>query len=189
MPCSCPSRTPHPPSPLSSRSQSAPCPLLVRLSFTSRFRTFPSAHPPARLSFRSDFGALDVLVANPLRLSRLVSDGVVDLGRVGWLILDEADQLFQMGFVAQIDAVIAACTSPAVRRALFTATLPEAVEELARTVVQSPVRITVGQRNGAAESVRSCCGRGRQNLRIRRVGQMSWVLTTFRPSLCRCRRR
>lgn len=50
--------------------------------------------------------------------------------------------------------MLAACKSPAVRRALFTATLPETVEELARTVMQAPIRVTVGQRNGASETVR-----------------------------------
>lgn len=38
-----------------------------------------------------------MLIANPLRLSRLVDDGKVSLERVLWLVLDEADQLFQMG--------------------------------------------------------------------------------------------
>lgn len=62
----------------------------------------------------------------------------------------------------QIDSVLAACTHPDVRRALFTATLPETVEDLARTVMQAPVRVTVGQRNGASETVAQrllFCGR------------------------------
>ncbi len=53
----------------------------------------------------------------------------------------------------QIDAVIAACSHREVVRALFSATLPEAVEGLARSVLQEPLRITVGERNTGGSSV------------------------------------
>lgn len=79
-------------------------------------------------------------------------------------------------FVEQIDSVLAACTSPSLRRALFTATLPESVEELARTVMQAPIRITVGQRNGASETVRDrLCTRRTTRLRGASVGASSRV--------------
>ena len=58
-------------------------------------------------------------------------------------MLDEADKLFEMGFVEQIDAAVGACTHPEVQRCLFSATLPETVEELARSVIPAPLRITV----------------------------------------------
>ena len=66
--------------------------------------------------------------------------------RVMHLVLDEADKLFELGFVDQIDAIVEACTRPGVVRSLFSATLPETVEELARSVMQDPIRITVGER-------------------------------------------
>ncbi len=47
----------------------------------------------------------------------------------------------------QIDSVIAACRHRSCVRALFSATLPEAVEGLARSVLKDPLRITVGERN------------------------------------------
>ena len=49
-----------------------------------------------------------------------------------FLILDEADKLFELGFMEQVDGIIAACNHKDVVRALFSATLPEKVEELAR---------------------------------------------------------
>lgn len=52
--------------------------------------------------------------------------------QVRFLVLDEADKLFDMGFVEQIDAVLHACSHKEIVRALFSATLPEKVEELAR---------------------------------------------------------
>ena len=69
------------------------------------------------------------------------------------LVLDEADKLFEMGFVEQIDAVVAACNHRDVTRALFSATLPEKVEELARSVMARPMRLTVGERNSASSTI------------------------------------
>ncbi|CAI5527481.1 unnamed protein product [Closterium sp. Naga37s-1] len=97
--------------------------------------------------------ACDVLISTPLRLAHLVTEKKVDLSRVQHLVLDEADKLFEMGFVEQIDGVVAACSLPALTRSLFSATLPEAVEQLARSVMHDPVRIVVGDRNAAAETV------------------------------------
>ena len=101
----------------------------------------------------ADFGTLDVLIATPLRLASLLTAGRIDLAAVRWLVLDEADKLFELGFVEQIDAVVAACSHPDVCRALFSATLPEGVEALARSVMHAPLRITVGERGAAAASV------------------------------------
>jgi ATP-dependent RNA helicase DDX52/ROK1 len=53
----------------------------------------------------------------------------------------------------QVDAVVAACSHPDVVRGLFSATLPEGVEALARSVLRDPLRVTVGERNTAAASV------------------------------------
>jgi ATP-dependent RNA helicase DDX52/ROK1 len=59
-----------------------------------------------------------------------------------WLVLDEADQLFENGFDAQIDEIIAACDNPT-----------RHVEELARSVLRDPVRVSVGAPNAAAVDV------------------------------------
>jgi superfamily II DNA/RNA helicase len=70
-----------------------------------------------------------------------------------WLVLDEADQLFENGFDAQIDEIIAACDNPTRHVALFSATMPQRVEELARSVLRDPVRVSVGAPNAAAVDV------------------------------------
>lgn len=66
----------------------------------------------------------------------------------------------------QIDTVIAACKHPDIVRALFSATLPEAVESLARSVLQDPLRITVGERNTGAR-VEGCRPARRQACQLR----------------------
>ena len=66
--------------------------------------------------------------------------------QASFLVMDEADKLFEMGFMEQIDGVIAACSNPAVTRALFSATLPDKVEEVARSVLQQPLRWVFSQK-------------------------------------------
>jgi ATP-dependent RNA helicase DDX52/ROK1 len=101
----------------------------------------------------NDFTKIDILVATPMRLKALLQHEKINLSKVLYLVLDEADKLFEMGFVEQIDAVVAACDNEDVTRALFSATLPEKVEELARSVMARPVRLTVGERNSASSTI------------------------------------
>ena len=68
------------------------------------------------------------------------------LHRVEFLVLDESDKLFELGFVEQIDFVVKACSNPSVVRSLFSATLPDTVEDLARTLMHDAVRIIVGRK-------------------------------------------
>jgi ATP-dependent RNA helicase DDX52/ROK1 len=101
----------------------------------------------------TDFSKVDILLANPLRLGTMSLEGKIDLSSVEILVLDEADKLFDMGFTPQVDAVVAACTNRNIIRALFSATLPESVETMARSILRDPLRVTVGERNTAASNI------------------------------------
>lgn len=70
----------------------------------------------------------------------------VILGRVDYLVLDESDKLFELGFVKQIDSVVKACSNPSIIRSLFSATLPDSVEELARSIMHDAVRVIIGRK-------------------------------------------
>lgn len=70
----------------------------------------------------------------------------VILGRVDYLVLDESDKLFELGFVKQIDSVVKACSNPSIIRSLFSATLPDSVEELARSIMHGAVRVIIGRK-------------------------------------------
>ena len=61
-----------------------------------------------------------------------------------YLVLDEADKLFELGLLDQTDEIIAACSSKTLHKALFSATIPAAVEELARSVMKDPIRVIIG---------------------------------------------
>eukprot|EP01134_Creolimax_fragrantissima_P001375 CFRG1375T1 len=95
----------------------------------------------------------DLLVSTPMRLVGMVQSGAIRLSSVEWLVMDEADKLWEMGFLEQIDEIVAACDNPKVKHALFSATLPQKVEEMARTILQNPVNLRIGARNAATEQI------------------------------------
>lgn len=116
---------------------------------------------------------VDILLANPLRLESMAKEGKIDLSTVETLVLDEADKLFDMGFSEQIDACMHSCTHPNIVRSLFSATLPESVEILARSVLRDPLRITVGERNISATSVhQKLLFVGRENGKLLAIRQL-----------------
>ena len=85
---------------------------------------------------------VDFLVATPGRLLDLVSQGHVDLGATGVLVLDEADQMLDMGFVKPIRQAVAML--PKERQTLlFSATMPTAIASLAASLLRDPVRVEV----------------------------------------------
>mmetsp|Transcript_44923 Transcript_44923/g.71726 ORF Transcript_44923/g.71726 Transcript_44923/m.71726 type:complete len:564 (+) Transcript_44923:134-1825(+) len=94
----------------------------------------------------------DLMVSTPLRLVRMIQENAIDLNGVECLVLDEADKLFEMGFMEQIDEIINACPKSA-QRAMFSATMLPQIEELARTVMIDPIEITVGTRNAGADTI------------------------------------
>lgn len=105
---------------------------------------------------KADFSKMpcDILISTPLRLTFAIRKRKLDLSRVEYLVLDEADKLFEGGFVKQIGRVVQACSNPQIIRSLFSATLPDTVEELARTTIHDAVRIIVGSTNSASEFIK-----------------------------------
>jgi ATP-dependent RNA helicase DDX52/ROK1 len=70
-------------------------------------------------------------------------------------VLDEADKLFELGLLQQTDEIIAACTSKKLHKALFSATIPAAVEQLARSVMTDPLRVIIGQKYSLLDKTNS----------------------------------
>ncbi|KAD5803144.1 hypothetical protein E3N88_14504 [Mikania micrantha] len=96
----------------------------------------------------------DILISTPLRLKFAITKRKLDLSRVEYLVLDESDKLFELGLLKQVDAVVKACSNPSIIRSLFSATLPDTVEELARTIMHDAVRVIIGRKNSASESIK-----------------------------------
>jgi ATP-dependent RNA helicase RhlE len=95
---------------------------------------------------------VDVLVATPGRLMDLVRERDVDLSETTWLVLDEADRMLDMGFLPDVRR-IAKATHPARQTAMFSATMPAEIEELARTLLRDPVRVEAAPQGTTAGEI------------------------------------
>ena len=96
---------------------------------------------------------VQVIVATPGRLIDLIHRGVVHLDDVHTVILDEADEMLNMGFQESIDEILSSV--PADRKMLmFSATMPKEIERIARQYMHDPQEFVVGTRNEGAANVR-----------------------------------
>lgn len=87
----------------------------------------------------------DIVVATPGRLNDLINEGSADLGKVGYVVLDEADRMLDKGFEEEIRKIINTTLPLGKRQTLmFTATWPESVRTLAATFMTSPIKIVIG---------------------------------------------
>lgn len=104
----------------------------------------------------------DAMVCTPLRLVGLLRKGALSLSAVKYLVLDEADKLLELGFLEQVDEILATCSGESVQRALFSATMQPQIEDLVHSVLHNPVKVVVGDKNAAATTVEQklvFCGR------------------------------
>lgn len=93
-----------------------------------------------------------VLVATPGRLLDLMNQGAVRLSDVEVLILDEADQMLDMGFIHDLKKIIAEVPDDR-QTLLFSATMPKLIEDLAGKYLDDPVRVSVAPESTTAERV------------------------------------
>ena len=95
---------------------------------------------------------VDILVATPGRLLDLVDRRAVRLDQTGFLVLDEADQMLDLGFVHALRK-IAAMMGDARQTMLFSATMPKQMAEIAGSYLKSPIRVEVSPPGKAADKV------------------------------------
>ena len=95
---------------------------------------------------------VDIVVATPGRLLDHINQRVIDVTKIRYLVLDEADRMLDMGFIRDIRRVLAAL--PARRQnLLFSATFSEEIRALAKGILHDPLTIEVAPRNAPAELV------------------------------------
>jgi len=86
----------------------------------------------------------EIVVACPGRLLDLMEQGVIDLSHMEVLVLDEADRMFDMGFMPDVRRILSRI--PAERQTLlFSATMPDEIRELARDILKDPVTVQIGE--------------------------------------------
>lgn len=86
---------------------------------------------------------VEVVVACPGRLLDHIGQGTIDLSRIEVLVLDEADQMFDMGFFPDIRRILKQLP-PKRQTLLFSATMPDEIRKLAHEVLTDPVTVQVG---------------------------------------------
>jgi len=97
---------------------------------------------PMGRQVRALMNGVDVLVATPGRLLDLVQSNALRLNHVGFLVLDEADRMLDMGFIHDIRKIVAKL--PTERQTLFfSATMPQQIADLARQMLRDPVKVAV----------------------------------------------
>ncbi len=95
---------------------------------------------------------VQIVVGTPGRTVDLIKRGRLKLENIQWLILDEADEMLNMGFKDELDQVLEV-TPEEKQTLLFSATFPREVEAIAKNYMDNPVEITAGQKNTGSDNV------------------------------------
>ncbi|XP_034690799.1 DEAD-box ATP-dependent RNA helicase 24 isoform X2 [Vitis riparia] len=94
----------------------------------------------------------EIVIATPGRLIDMIKMKALTMLRATYLVLDEADRMFDLGFEPQIRSIVGQIR-PDRQTLLFSATMPRKVEKLAREILTDPVRVTVGEVGMANEDI------------------------------------
>lgn len=93
-----------------------------------------------------------IIVATPGRMQDMINRGFVDISKIDFCILDEADEMLNMGFYDDIVSILS--TSPDDKSTwLFSATMPQEVARIAKEFMRKPLEITVGHKNSGSSTV------------------------------------
>ena len=93
-----------------------------------------------------------IIVATPGRMKDMISRKLVDISKIEYAVLDEADEMLNMGFFEDITDILS--YTPADKNTwLFSATMPQEVSTIAKKFMGSPVEITVGNKNESTNQV------------------------------------
>ncbi len=93
-----------------------------------------------------------IITATPGRMHDIIRRNRVDLSKISVLVLDEADEMLNMGFKEDVDAILDQ-TPETKNTLLFSATMPDEVAEIARNYMNDPFEIAIGKKNSGAENV------------------------------------
>ncbi|XP_076905479.1 DEAD-box ATP-dependent RNA helicase 24-like isoform X1 [Bidens hawaiensis] len=94
----------------------------------------------------------EIVIATPGRLIDMLKMKALNMLRATYLVLDEADRMFDLGFEPQIRSIVGQIR-PDRQTLLFSATMPRKIEKLAREILTDPVRVTVGEIGMANEDI------------------------------------
>ncbi|AFY74938.1 DNA/RNA helicase, superfamily II [Synechococcus sp. PCC 7502] len=93
-----------------------------------------------------------IVVGTPGRVIDLMDRGRLDLSHLSWFVLDEADEMLNMGFIQDVEKILAV-TPPQRQTAFFSATMPTAVKRLVKNYLRSPVLVKVESDDSAPSRI------------------------------------
>ena len=105
------------------------------------------------LQFKALAKKPQIVVATPGRLQDMIRRNRIDFSDVRWMVLDEADEMLDMGFQEDVDAILEYMPEDK-NTLLFSATMPAEVEQILNKYMKEPVRISIGQKNSGTANVR-----------------------------------
>lgn len=95
---------------------------------------------------------VDILIATPGRLLDLMGQGIIKLNKIDVFVLDEADRMLDMGFIHDVKRIIK--TLPTQRQTLlFSATMPDAIQELSKRILIKPIKVEVDPQASTVEKI------------------------------------
>jgi len=93
-----------------------------------------------------------VVVGTPGRTLDLINRKALKINKIKWMVLDEADEMLNMGFKEELDSILA--VTPAEKQTLlFSATMPQGVRQIANNYMNKPEELSVGKKNSGADNV------------------------------------
>ncbi|HAQ61836.1 TPA: DEAD/DEAH box helicase [Candidatus Delongbacteria bacterium] len=133
------------------------------MQITKDFNSFSKYLPKVKTtaiyggsSMENQIRALDkgvhIVVGTPGRVLDLIHKKKLKIDSISWLVLDEADEMLNMGFKEDLDEILSAVTSDR-QTLLFSATMPREIAQIAKHYMKDPDEISAGQKNTAAENV------------------------------------
>jgi len=133
------------------------------MQITKDFNSFSKYLPKVKTaaiyggsSMENQIRALDrgvhIAVGTPGRVLDLIHKKKLKIDSISWLVLDEADEMLNMGFKEDLDEILSAVTSER-QTLLFSATMPREIAQIAKHYMKDPDEISAGQKNTAAENV------------------------------------
>lgn len=121
--------------------------------YTEGFNIIPVyGGAPADKQIRQLRAGGQIVVGTPGRVRDLIERRALRIERIKWLVLDEADEMLQMGFKEELDAILAGTPSDK-QTLLFSATMPKEVYRIANNYMHAPTEISVGTKNAGADNV------------------------------------
>ncbi len=116
----------------------------------------------------------DIVIATPGRLLTHIDLGTLDLSRTTHLVLDEADRMLDMGFSDDILRIVSQMPKEGRQTVLFSATMPDKINQLAKTIMHNPVEVRIAVSKPAEKIAQSVylCREGDKDYILRRIFEL-----------------